>query len=182
MGGESAQGHLYGWTGFMEQRKYKDVKLIVNDEDSLYMPFSDGDEFAFSVRDYIKTKYAGAELGDLLRLTVVSAVPIDEDRFRSAVSNWIADEKLKFRQEEKTTNRMLIGFLVIASFFIILSLRLESQIDVLAYTIIPVLGSVSLGRAAGICLTDLPSNKARKNMINDMEKNCPIIFELKEAE
>ncbi|MBR2390730.1 MAG: hypothetical protein IKA94_08055, partial [Mogibacterium sp.] len=149
----------------MEQRKYKDVKLIVNDEDSLYMPFSDGDEFAFSVRDYIKTKYAGAELGDLLRLTVVSAVPIDEDRFRSAVSNWIVDEKLKFRQEEKTTNRMLIGFLVIASFFIILSLRLESQIDVLAYTIIPVLGSVSLGRAAGICLTDLPSNKARKNLI-----------------
>ena len=118
MGGESAQGHLYGGTGFMEQRKYKDVKLIVNDEDSLYMPFSDGDEFAFSVRDYIKTKYAGAELGDLLRLTVVSAVPIDEDRFRSAVSNWIVDEKLKFRQEEKTTNRMLIGFLVIASFFI----------------------------------------------------------------
>ena len=56
MGGESAQGHLYGGTGFMEQRKYKDVKLIVNDEDSLYMPFSDGDEFAFSVRDYIKTR------------------------------------------------------------------------------------------------------------------------------
>ena len=101
----------------MEQRKYKDVKLIVNDEDSLYMPFSDGDEFAFSVRDYIKAKYAGAEIGDLLRLTVVSAVPIDEDRFRSAVSNWIVDEKLKFRQEEKTTNRMLIGFLVIKGYY-----------------------------------------------------------------
>ena len=182
MAGKSVPEQIYGGTGSMDQRKYKDVKLIVNNEESLYIPFSEGDEFSFSVRDYIKAKYAGAEIGDLLRLTVVSAVPIDEDRFRSAVANWVYEEKLKFRQEEKITNRMLIGFLVIASLFIILSLRLEQSVDVLAYTIIPVLGSVALGRAAGICLTDLPINRARKQMLNDMEHNSPIIFELQEAE
>lgn len=166
----------------MGQRNYKDVKLIVTNEESLYLPFSDGDEFSFSVRDYIKTKYSGAEIGDFLRLTVVSSAPIDEDRFRSAVTNWVQEEKLKFRQEEKTTNRMLIGMLVIASLFIILSLQLEKQVAALSYTIIPVLGSVALGRAAGICLTDLPINRARKQMLNDMEQNSPIIFELQDAE
>ena len=166
----------------MDQRKYKDVKLIVTNEESLYLPFSDGDEFSFSVRDYIKTKYSGAEIGDFLRLTVVSSVPIDEDRFRAAVTNWVQEEKLKFRQEEKTTNRMLIGMLVIASLFIILSLRLEQHVEALSYTIIPVLGSVALGRAAGICLTDLPINRARRQMLNDMEQNSPIIFVHEETE
>ena len=166
----------------MDQRNYKDIKLIVSNEESLYLPFSDGDEFSFSVRDYIKTKYTSAEVGDLLRLTVVSSAPIDEDRFRSAVANWVQEEKLKFRQEEKTTNRMLIGFLVIASLFIILSLQLEKRVEALSYTIIPVLGSVALGRAAGICLTDLPINRAKRQMINDMENNSPIIFELQEPE
>ena len=118
-------------------------------------------------------------------LTPIAAgysVPIDEDRFRSAVANWVQEEKLKFRQEEKTTNRMLIGFLVIASLFIILSLQLEKRVEALSYTIIPVLGSVALGRAAGICLTDLPINRAKRQMINDMENNSPIIFELQEPE
>lgn len=182
MAGKSVPEQIHGGTGPMGQRNYKDVKLIVTNEESLYLPFSDGDEFSFSVRDYIKTKYSGAEIGDFLRLTVVSSAPIDEDRFRSAVTNWVQEEKLKFRQEEKTTNRMLIGMLVIASLFIILSLQLEKQVAALSYTIIPVLGSVALGRAAGICLTDLPINRARKQMLHDMEQNSPIIFELQDAE
>ena len=45
---------LYEGTGSMDQRKYKDVKLIVDNEESLYLPFSDGDEFSFSVRDSIR--------------------------------------------------------------------------------------------------------------------------------
>ena len=75
-----------------------------------------------------------------------------------------------------------MGMLVIASIFIILSLYMSKRFDVLSYTIIPVLGSVALGRAAGIIIVDLPTNKAKQVLLDELGVKSTIVFELKDPE
>ena len=60
---------------------------------------------------------------------------------------------------------------------IILSLSLTERTDIFSYTIFPVLGSVALGRAASICIAELPMNDARIKLLNEIEKGNTIIFE-----
>lgn len=74
-------------------QKEKNITLIVNDEKTLYSAFSPEDEFDESVKSYIRSKIAGMDYKQNVRLKVVSRNHIDEDRFRLAVSNWIRDEK-----------------------------------------------------------------------------------------
>lgn len=164
----------------MAEEKKEFIELLVNDESDLYIPYSPDSEFNQGVRSYIKSKIAYLGYDKAVNLKVISSAPIDEEKFRAAVANWIRDEKVLFMQESKEDNRMLIGMLVIASLFITLSLVLTEHVSVLSYTIIPVLGSVALGRAAGICISDLPINKTKRMLIDDMQKNGVIEFEVRE--
>ena len=76
---------------------------------------------------------------------------------------------------------MLIGMLAVASALIFLSIFMQTRIEVLKYTIIPVLGSVALGRATGICITELPINRAKRQMIDQIEQNSTIEFIVKDT-
>lgn len=153
------------------------VEIVVNDENDLYTPLSPDNEFDQGVRSYIKSKIALLGYDTNIGLRVISRDPLDEERFRSAVKNWIRDEKISMRQESRESNRIMFGMLVVASVFIILSLVLSKYISVLSYTIIPVLGSVALGRAAGIFITEMPINKAKQKMADELEMNSPVVFE-----
>jgi hypothetical protein len=159
-----------------------ELKIAVNNEEDLYTPLSPDNEFTIGVKTYLSSKVALAEFKNNICLTVISSVPIDEERFRSAVASWIHDEKIVFKQQSKISTRMLIGMLLVASLFITVSLSLVEHVNVFSYTIIPVLGSVALGKAAGICITEIPINNAKLKLINELEKNNTIIFKYKESE
>ena len=159
-----------------------DITLLVNEEKDLYTPFSPEAEFRSDVKSYIRSKVANSDYNSNINLKVICSAPIDEERFRSAVASWINEEKIVSRQESKITNRTLMGMLVIASIFIILSLYMSKRFDVLSYTIIPVLGSVALGRAAGIIIVDLPTNKAKQVLLDELGVKSAIVFELKDPE
>lgn len=159
-----------------------DITLLVNEENDLYIPFSPEAEFDPGVKNYIRSKVAGSDYNSSINLKVISSAPIDEERFRSAVKNWISEEKTIAKQESKITNRTLIGLLVIASLFIILSLHLSKHFGVLSYTIIPVLGSVALGRASGIFIIDLPTNRAKQVLLSELGMKSTIVFELSDSE
>ena len=161
----------------MDQTERTKITIIVNDEDTLYSSFSPEPEFSDKVQLYIKSKAAVEDMEHSINLHVLSRVPLDEDRFRTAVSNWIRQERALFRKIEKETIRMLIGLLVFGSIFIILSLALEKRIGVLKYTLIPILGSLALSRATGILIVDMPTIKAQRWMLNGLEKNNMITFE-----
>ena len=151
-----------------------DIRLLVNNEQDLYTPLSPESEFRQEVKDYIRKKAACADYNNNFRLRVICSSPVDEQKFRAAVASWAREEKISFSQESKATNRLLVGMLVIASVFIILSL--------FSYTIVPVLGSVALGRAAGIFLSDLPINTAKQRLIDEWEKKSIIVFEYPDPE
>ena len=159
---------------FTEQKK---IRIVVKDEQSLYTPYSPEDEFCQPVKMYIRSKIAGEKLRQTFILTVISRDPVNEERFRSAVSNWIREEKNIFRKEEKETVLRLAGSLILGSVLIILSIALQQQISVLKYSLLPVMGSLALSGAAGIMIGDMPTVRAKRWMISEMEKNNIIIFE-----
>lgn len=165
--------NLYGVT---------ELKMAVKNEEDLYTPLSPDSEFNIGVKNYLSSKVALAEFKNNISLTIISSVPLDEDRFRSAIANWIHDEKIVFEQTSRISNRMLIGMLLVASLFITVSLSLVEHANVFSYTIIPVLGSVALGKAAGICITEIPINNAKLKLINELEKNNTIIFKYTDSE
>ena len=160
----------------MAQKDPIDINLLVNDEQAIYETLSPDVEFKNSLKDFIKDKIVCSRYKNSFRLTVFSPTPIDEQRFRSAVSNWIRDEKTIFRQEVKLVLRMLIGMLIIGSLFIVFGLFLAEKDNVFSYTIIPVVGSVALGKAATIIITELPISIAKVRILNNIEKNNLIIF------
>ena len=155
----------------------EDEKLVVEDEKSLYTNFSPEAEFDHDVKEYIKSKIAGEEDNKSVQLTVVSQAPLDEEKFRSAVSNWISDEKKVLRQSEKNTTRLFFGLLVFGSIMILLSSVLVSRFTVLQNTLIPIMGSVSLTRAVRTLIIDVPKVRAQKWIFKEMEKNNVVSFE-----
>lgn len=164
----------------MEKTNQKDITLVVDNEESLYSAFSPEAEFSEPVKAYIRSKAAGENHGGSIRLTVVSREHLDEERFRSAVSNWIRDEKVLFRRTEKETVLMLIGLLIFGSILLVLSLALEERVEVLKYSLLPIMGSLSLGNAARIMIIEMPTIRAKRWMIGEMEKDSVITFDYTE--
>ena len=161
----------------MHHVEQMNIILVVEDEKSLYTNFSPAAEFSHDVKDYIKSKIAGEEDNKSVQLTVVSQDPLDEEKFRSAVSNWISDEKKVLRQSEKNTMRLFFGLLVFGSIMILLSSFLVSRFTVLQNTLIPIMGSVSLTRAVRTLIIDVPKVRAQKWILKEMEKNNVVSFE-----
>ena len=153
------------------------IRLVVNNEQTLYSTFSPEDEFDDSVKSYIRSKIRGMDHSKSFSMTVISREPIDEEKFRSAMSNWGKEEQALLRMEYKDTIRMLIGTLVIGSVLFLLNLPLQERFEVLQYSLIPIIAALALGRAAGILAIDLPTYGVKKRLINEMSKNSLITFE-----
>ena len=160
----------------MNLKESKEIKILVNKEEDLYTPFSPDSELNDDVKNYIKSKIIPAGYQNNFTLTVIYSDAIDEDRFRAAVSNWIKDEKEIFRQKAEASRRLLIGLFVIASIFIIANLAMVKTFNVLSYTIIPVMGTVALWKAADICITELPIINVKRKLLREMENNNNIVF------
>ena len=155
----------------------KKIRLVVSDEKELYSPFSPEAEFNDAVKNYIRSKSADDDPGKSISLTVFSQEPLDEERFRAATSNWIKEEKAAFKRKEKETLRMLIGLLIFGSAFLLLSVTLQQRFEVLKYSLLPIFGSLSLSKAAGLLIIDMPTLRTQSRLIEEMEKRSVTTFE-----
>lgn len=153
------------------------IWLVVDDEQTLYTTYSPENEFSESVKQYIRSKIATKDARHSISLTVMSRDPLDEERFRDAVSNWVRDEKAIFRKTRKDLIRMLVERLILGSTLILLSLGLQSKFEVLKYSLIPVMSSLALSKAASILILELPTNARYKKLLKDMEEGSVITFE-----
>ena len=108
----------------MDQTGPKSISLVVNNEESLYTPFSPEAEFTELVKAYIRSKLADEKYLQGISMTVFAQEPIDEERFRTASANWIRSEKTVFKTQERNTIRMLIGTLVFGSIMILMCLHI----------------------------------------------------------
>ncbi len=160
----------------MAHREENAVSLVVEDEKALYTTLSPDDEFSEPVKKYIRAKILCMDHSNSINLTVISKKPIDEDRFRSAMSNWGRDELALLKIDNKDTVRTLIGLLAFGSVMVILSLALQNRFDFLSYSLMPIMGSLALGNAAGILTLDLPTYGVKKRMITEMGEHSFITF------
>ena len=163
----------------MGNAEQTNIKLIVDDEQSLYVSFSPEDEFSDSVKSYIKSKLSdGMHSRQGIDMTVISRKPIDEERFRSAVSNWIRDEK-RYRsiRERKRPGSRLSEAWFSDPFLLILSIVLEQRVEVLKYSLLPIMGSLALSKAASVLVVDVPTIRVERWFFTEIEKNSVITFE-----
>ena len=161
----------------MKQEELLNITLVVDDEQSLYTKFSPEADFCDSVKSYIRSKVAAKVDGQGICMTVRSRTPLDEARFRSAISSWISDEKAIFQKVERDLLRALASLLIVGSVMIVLSLSLEKLVEVLKYSLIPILGSLALSKAAGIMIINMPINSRNKKLLREMEEESRITFE-----
>ncbi len=157
------------------------ITLVVKQEKDLYSVFSPDDEFHEYVKSYIRSKMMLNGYKKNTRLNVIFDEPLDKEKFRSAASNWARDEKALFKRNEKKTYLTLASLLAFGSLMILLTLFLQKSITELQYSIIPIMGSLSLSRAAGILILDMPTIRARRYIIGQMEKESTITFELRSS-
>ena len=161
----------------MKHSEQENIRLLVDDEKTLYTKFNPEAEFDEPVKKYIRSKIAVKKGLKCIRMTVISKKPLDEEKFRSATSNWIMEEKVLLQANEENTIRLLIGLLIFGSILVLLGLAAQSQNEWIRYSILPVMGSLALSKAAGILLVDLPTLSANKGIFSAVEKNNVITFE-----
>jgi hypothetical protein len=161
----------------MENKDQKYITLVVDDEQYLYLPFSPEPEFSNSVKSYIRSKASVDNHRENIHLRVVSQEPLDEERFRTAMSNWGKDEKAVMDVEMKDTMRMLIGTLIFGTIMILLSLMTEARFEVAKYSLMPIIGSLALGKAAEILVFSFPTFGVKKRLITEMGKGTSVTFE-----
>ena len=155
----------------------KNIRLVVDDEQSLYTPLSPEDEFNDAVKSYIRAKITAGGLKRYTGITVVSRKPIDEDKFRTAISNWVRDEKEGFKREGIETVRLLIGMLIFGSVLVVSNIKLQQKFEVARYSLVPIMGSLSLSRAVGILIVDMPVFLSKIQALNRIEKGSVVAFE-----
>lgn len=160
-----------------DHNESQNIRLVVDDEQSLYTTFSPEDEFSDSVKGYIRSKITSSGFKRYAGLTVISRKPIDEDRFRLAVVNWVRDEREVFKRDRNETIRLMIGMLIFGSVLMVLSIKLQQKYEVARYSLVPIMGSLSLSRATGILIIDLPILSSKIKTLNRMEKGSMVTFE-----
>lgn len=155
----------------------KIIRIVADDEEALYTPFSPVDEFNDSVKSYIRSKMTVGNLKRFAGLTVICREPINEDRFRAAVTNWVRDENEAFGRDRKDIFRLLIGLLIFGSALMVFGIKLQQQYEVVKYSLVPIMGSLSLSRATGLLIIDLPIISSKINALNRMERGSMVSFE-----
>ena len=143
-----------------DHKEQKNIRIVVENEQDLYTPLSPEDEFNDSVKSYIRSKITGGGMKRYVGLTVISRTPIDEDRFRSAVAHWARDEKEALGSDRKEKLRLLIGLYEVAR-----------------YSLVPIMGSLSLSRATGLLIIDLPILSSQIKAFNRVERGSEVTFE-----
>ena len=161
----------------MKQTEGNTIRLVVNDEQTLYTPLNPETEFSPLIKNYIKTKTAIFNYYHGLNLTVISREPVNEEKFRLAVANWIADEKAVFRKNKRENTITVIALLVAGSILIVWNILLQKRYEGVQYSLLPIMASLALSRAAGILLMDIPKNHAEKQLLLQLEKDSTITFE-----
>lgn len=164
----------------MKQQKLNNVTLVVEDEQSLYTPFSPDSEFNENVKQYIRSKFFDMDLRQDLRLTVISSSPLDEERFRSAAAVWIEEERAKYRVEEQNSVRLQRALFLIGATIVVVSTILKPHIEPLTFAVILIIGTAILGKGVTNWYEDVPALKARRWLLKEAEKKDTVLFEVKE--
>jgi hypothetical protein len=93
------------------------------------------------------------------------------------VSNWVRDEEDVFKSDRYEKDCLLIGLLLFGSALVVFGIKLQEKIEVARYSLVPIMGSLSLSRATGILVIDLPLLSSKIKLLKRVESGSMITFE-----
>lgn len=161
----------------MKQQGIHEIRILAEDEQSLYTPLSPDDEFSEPVKTYIRSKLLGYNLKHQLKLTVISSSPLDEEKFKSATANWVKDEKAVFDRKERYSTILPTVMFIIGGLVVVLMSLLRKYFDPIEYAVIVIIGTAVMGRGVTNWYEHVPAIRTRKWLTNEIEKTSTIVFE-----
>lgn len=158
----------------------QEVVIKITDEKDLYNSFSPEKEFSEDVVSYIGKRIDRQRNNRGLLVKVLSEKPINEKDFETALQNLIINEKERVARLKQIMFYKQLWMFSVGTFFIAISLFLQSHISVLPYTILSTIGAFAMWEAAAIWIIEKPKLKIRKKLIDKYTLGYKIEFELSE--
>lgn len=134
-----------------------DISLKIHEEADLYSGF-DPDQTLLSdeVISYIVRRYQEKDLGDKPRLHIISDLPLDEDRVRKNIRDYMQQElEISVKEQKKITLKQL-RLAVIGIAFIAVWLVLSAFTGTVIAEVLSIIGSFAVWEAANIWIIDRP--------------------------
>ncbi|MBR6444437.1 MAG: hypothetical protein IKS63_03305 [Firmicutes bacterium] len=148
------------------------IKLKVENESDLYNPFDmEGKTLSDDVKNYIMEKLQLDKSDKGVEIRVFANEEIDRGKLEDALNEWVDQEE---GMAQKSYRRNLIQQLFMFIFglvFIVLSILLESKINVIWSTILSTIGAFSIWESCSIWIVRNPKLKIRRRIIKKLRTN-----------
>lgn len=159
-----------------------EIKLKINREADLYNP-RDPEQvlLADDVVSYITRKYWENDHVDEYRLHIISDEPVNEDRVRKTILNYLDEENGIRNREMKISTIKQIRLLIIGVIFLGIWLWAEKTTDIVFAEILSIIGSFAVWEAADIWIAEKFHIRTRKIRMMIL-KNTEIVFSVEGKE
>ena len=148
------------------------IKLKVENESDLYNPFDmEGKTLSDDVKNYIMEKLQLDKSDKGVEIQVFANEEIDRGKLEGALNEWV-DQEEGMAQKSYRRNLMQQLFMFIFGLaFIVLSILLESKINVIWSTILSTIGAFSIWESCSIWIVRNPKLKIRRRIIKKLRTN-----------
>ncbi len=151
------------------------IKLQIDDEKELFSTLNpDEESFTDGIKSYILRNLSKADIDHKITIRFFSSRPVSEDRIKKAVDTWIKEEKADLHEKNRDNMRHQFWMFGIGVVFLSLAIFLQPKVNLIWFTILSTIGSLSLWEAANIWIIENPKMLKIKKTIEKLEKNVII--------
>ena len=151
------------------------IKIQIENENDLYNTFDpDEDHFTDDVKSYLLHHLDKADIARKITIRFLCAQKISEERIKRASDSWIKEEKEELKKKNRENMLHQLWMFGIGVAFLALSIVLQPIVNLIWFTILSTIGSLSLWEAASIWIIENPRALKHKKNIEKLEKNVRI--------
>ena len=148
------------------------IKLLAEDEKELFHSYDpDEESFTDDIKSYLLHCLKKIDADREITLQVISAQPISEERIQKAADNWIKEEKEEIREQNRENMIHQLWMFGIGIVFLSISIILQPKVDLIWYTILSTIGSLSIWEAASVWIVENPKLRKHLKTLEKLEKN-----------
>ena len=154
----------------------KDIQLHFGDKTPVFEPLNPNPEFHKEVKRYLALQFLDEDYGKDIRLTVTYSASLDEERFRTALSNWFWRRGWDLEREQRRNGYEQISRLAVGILLTFACVALQQYEDEIGYKILSIVTSFSLSRVVSIWLSTMPTNQIQRGVNRYIAQHTIIVF------
>ena len=154
------------------------IKIQIGEEKDLFNTLNpDEDSFTDDVKAYILRYLDKTDTDHEITIRFLSARPLNEERIKKAADAWIKEVKEELHEQNRENLFHQLWMFGIGVAFISLSIFLQPKVNLVWFTILSTIGSLSIWEAANIWMIENPKMLKKKKTVEKLEKNITISVE-----